>query len=104
MTTATALLYLETDDEVTSVVRRIRETDGERVILVAPGRSRATSSVVALRLLARVGEDADRRVAVVGDALTRSLASEAGLDAYASVDDARGAVLPAAAEAEPRGA
>lgn len=106
MTTATALLYLEIDDEVTSVVRRIRETDGERVILVAPGRSRATSSVVALRLLARVGEDADRRVAVVGDSLTRSLASEAGLDAYASVDDARSAVLPAAAEAEaePRGA
>jgi hypothetical protein len=97
----TTLLYLETDDEVTSVARRIRGADKEQVVLVAPGRSRATSSVVALRLLARVAAEADRRVAVVGDALTRSLAAEAGLDAYASVEDARNAV-PAPAEAEAR--
>ncbi|HEX7197775.1 MAG TPA: hypothetical protein VF364_13195 [Candidatus Limnocylindria bacterium] len=92
MTDETALIYLETDDEVTSVVRRIRATDAPRVVLVAPGRSRATSSVVALRLLARVGEEADRGLSVVGDALTRSLAVEAGLDAYGSVEDARNAV------------
>ena len=101
MSDVTALLYLETDDEVTSVARRLRETDASQVVLVVPGRSRATSSVVALRLLARVGEEADRRVAVVGDALTRSLAAEAGLDAYASVEDARTAV-PAPAEAQAR--
>lgn len=101
MSEETTLLYLETDDEVTSVARRLREADNERVVLVAPGRSRATSSVVALRLLARIAEDAGRRVAVVGDALTRSLAAEAGLDAYASVDDARDAV-PAPAEAQAR--
>ncbi len=92
MSDGAALIYLETDDEVTSVVRRIRGTDAPRVVLVAPGRSRATSSVVALRLLARVGDEADRRLSVVGDALTRSLAVEAGLDAYGSVDDARNAV------------
>jgi len=95
----TALLYLETDDEVTSVARRVRETDAERVVLVAPGRSRATSSVVVLRLLVGVADEAGRRLAVVGDALTRSLAAEAGLDAYASVDDARNAV-PTPAEAQ----
>jgi hypothetical protein len=95
------LLYLETDDEVTSVARRVREADAARVVLVAPGRSRATSSVVALRLLARIGEEADRRLAVVGDALTRSLAVEAGLDAYATVDDARRAV-PAPTEQQAR--
>ena len=49
-----------------------------RIVLVAPGRSRATSSAVALRLLARAGEDDERELAVVGDALTRSLAAEAG--------------------------
>jgi hypothetical protein len=97
----TALLYLETDDEVTSVARRLREADTERVVLVAPGRSRATSSVVALRLLARIAEESSRRVSVVGDALTRSLAAEAGLEAYASVEDARNA-LPAPAESQAR--
>ena len=103
MNEETTLLYLETDDEVTSVVRRVRGAVAGRIVLVVPGRSRATSSVVALRLLARVAEEAQLRVSVVGDALTRSLASEAGLDAYASVDDARNAV-PAAVETRGRGA
>ena len=101
MSEETTLLYLEADDEVTSVARRLRETDAAVVVLVVPGRSRATSSVVALRLLAREGDEAGRRVAVVGDALTRSLAAEAGLDAYASVEDAQHAV-PAPAEAHAR--
>lgn len=97
-----ALIYLETDDEVTSVVRRIRDAEGERVVLVAPGRSRATSSVVALRLLARAGDDAGRKVGVVGDALTRSLAAEAGLEPYRSVEDARGAVVAPPGDAQAR--
>lgn len=84
-----ALIYLEADDEVTSLVRRVRAAGESRVVVVAPGRSRATSSVVALRLLARSGAEEGREIAVVGDSLTRSLAAEAGLVAYATVDDAR---------------
>ena len=52
--TDTAVIYLEADDEVTSVIRRLRAAEPGPVIVVAPGRSRATSSVVALRLLGRV--------------------------------------------------
>ena len=84
-----ALIYLEADDEVTSLVRRVRAAAEPRVVVVAPGRSRATSSVVALRLLARSGAEEGREIAVVGDSLTRSLAAEAGLAAYPTVDDAR---------------
>lgn len=89
MSDAPTLLYLEADDEITAVVRRVRAADPGRVVVVAPGRSRATSSVVALRLLARAGEAEGRELAVVGDELTRSLAAEAGLAAYRSVEDAR---------------
>jgi hypothetical protein len=91
------LLYLEADDEITTVVRRVRDSEPGRVVVVAPGRSRATSSAVALRLLARAAEADGRELAVVGDALTRSLAAEAGLAAFASVDDARRGDAPAAA-------
>jgi hypothetical protein len=90
-----AVVYLEADDEITTVVRRVREADAERVIVVVPGRSRATSSAVALRLLFRAGEESAREVAIVGDALTRSLAAEAGLAAYATLADARSATAPA---------
>jgi hypothetical protein len=82
------LLYLEPDDEITSVVRRLRGADVGRVVLVAPGRSRATSSVVALRLLVRAAADTGRSVALVADASTRALAGEAGIAAFASVADA----------------
>jgi hypothetical protein len=89
-----AVVYLESDDEITTVVRRVRMSDADRVIVVVPGRSRATSSAVALRLLARAGEESGRSVAVVGDALTRSLAAEAGLAAWATLADARRAEPP----------
>ncbi|MDQ2934611.1 MAG: hypothetical protein M3R49_06465 [Chloroflexota bacterium] len=82
------LLYLEADDEITTVVRRLRESDGENVVLVAPGRARALTSSVALRLLARTAADEGRSVALVADATTRSLAAEAGIATFASVADA----------------
>ena len=82
------LLYLEPDDEITSVIRRLRGADVGRVVLVAPGRSRATSSVVALRLLARAAAETGRSVALVADASTRAIAGEAGVAAFASVADA----------------
>ncbi len=96
------LLYLEADDEVTTVARRIHAASEPRVVVVAPGRSRATSSVVALRLLASVAAEEGREIAVVGDALTRSLAGEAGIAAYLTVDDARRAEPVSAATSPPR--
>ncbi len=89
MSEPASVVYLEVDDEVTSVVRRIREVSGESVIVVAPGRSRAVSSVVALRLLSRAAEGAGRGLLIVGDALTRSLAGEAGITAFPTLKDAR---------------
>jgi len=93
------LIYLEVDDEITSVIRRIRAADPGPVVVVVPGRSRATSSAVALRLLARAAADDGREVAVVGDALTRSLAAEAGLASHASVEEAQGAAPSEAPDA-----
>lgn len=89
MSEAPSVVYLEADDEVTSVVRRLRAADPGPIVIVAPGRSRATSSVVALRLLGRAAAHDGRTLSVVGDVLTRSLAAEAGLPAFATLDDAR---------------
>jgi hypothetical protein len=98
---AATVIYLEADDEVTSVIRRVRAADPGPVVVVAPGRSRATSSVVTLRLLGRAAEADEREVRVVGDALTRSLAAEAGVPAYSTLDEARRAMDGGAPAAEP---
>jgi len=84
----TQLLYLEPDDEVTSVVRRLREADATRVVLVASGRTKATTSAVAMRLLAQVAQEEGREIALVADPGARALAAEAGIAAFASVADA----------------
>jgi hypothetical protein len=82
------LLYLEPDDEITSVVRRLREADAGRVVLVASGRSKATTSAVALRLLAGVAAEEGREISLVADPAGRALAAEAGIPAFASVSEA----------------
>ncbi|HLE59029.1 MAG TPA: baseplate J/gp47 family protein [Candidatus Limnocylindria bacterium] len=82
------LLYLEPDDEITSVIRRLRAAEPGRVVIVAPGRCRAISSAMAVRLLARVAQQEGRSVAVVTDAAGRALVAQAGLDAFASLAEA----------------
>jgi hypothetical protein len=82
------LIYLEPDDEITSLVRRVRAAEGRSVVIVAPGRSRATSSAVALRLLAQVATEESRTLKLVADAATRAVATEAGIAAFATVAEA----------------
>ena len=82
------LIYLEPDDEITSLVRRLRAAESDSVVVVAPGRSRATSSAVALRLLAQVAAEEKRSLSLVADPGTRALAGEAGIPAFASVAEA----------------
>lgn len=101
----TQLLYLEPDDEITTVVRRLREADAHRLVLVASGRTKATTSAVALRLLAQVAAEEGREVVLVADPAARSLAAEAGIPAFASVADANAegavALTPAPAPRAP---
>ena len=102
MTDEPRLLYLEPDEEITSVVRRLRETDATRVVLVVPGRSRATASAVGLRLLASFAAEAGRDLALVADASTRALAAEAGIAVFATVADVSTGTVSAEAPGPPR--
>ncbi len=83
------VIYLEPDDEITAVVRRVRETETGRVILVAPGRTKATTSAMGLRLLGGLARDEGRELILVADAAARSLAAEAGIASAASLSEAR---------------
>lgn len=83
------IVYLEPDDEIPSVIRRVHEPGAARVILVAPGRIKALSSVIALRLLARIAGAAGMEVSLVADAPTRAMAAEAGIAAFPSLADAQ---------------
>jgi hypothetical protein len=97
------VLYLEPDDEIPSVVRRLQEVHGSGpVIVVAPGRSKATSSAIGLRLLARRATEAGIPLRLVADAATRLMATEVGITAYATVADAQAGLPIANPEAPSR--
>jgi hypothetical protein len=80
------VLYLDTDDEITTAAARIRATEGGRVAIVLPYGSRVATSRINFRLLARDATLNGKRLAIVaGDAATRALAASAGLPVFANV-------------------
>jgi len=82
------IVYLDADDEITSVASRIRVADEKRIALVVPYGSRLATSRINFRLLAREAQARGRRLSVVAaDAATRALAASAGLPVFRSVSE-----------------
>lgn len=59
------LIYIDTDDDVTSIVGRIKSSEEVVVALVPPKRIGVLQSVVNLRLLQRAAKSAHKRLAIV---------------------------------------
>lgn len=59
------LIYIDTDDDVTSIVSRIKASEEVVVALVPPKRIGVLQSVVNLRLLQRAAKNAHKRLAIV---------------------------------------
>ncbi len=83
---ATAIVYLDIDDEITSAVARLRSLKEERIALTLPHGSRLATSRINFRLLAREAAKRKKTLEIVtGDASARALAASAGLPTYVSV-------------------
>jgi hypothetical protein len=81
-------LYIEIDDEITSVVEKLREAVQEEVTLVIPKGAVLLQSVVNLRLLKRISHKLNKKIAVVAaDPTSRNLVSRAGIVLQHSVSD-----------------
>jgi Baseplate J-like protein len=80
------VIYLDSDDEITSAAARIRSVEGRRVAVVLPYGSRVATSRINFRLLARDAMTHEKRLSIIAaDAATRALAASAGLPAFATV-------------------
>jgi hypothetical protein len=78
------ILYLEADEEITSVVDKIKGLEARSIGLVAPKGSTIVQSVVSLKLLKKQAEDLGRKIAIItSDDVGRSLASRVGLPVFA---------------------
>src|SRR3972149_8306883 len=91
------ILYLEPDEEITSVIDKIKQSKAVRLSLVIPREATLLQSVVNLRLLLKEASIIGKEIAIVtADKIGRNLAAKVGLKVYESVKSEHPEVLPPA--------
>lgn len=89
------VIYLEPDEEITSVIDKIKNTKASKLGLVVPREATLLQSVVNLRLLAREAQSLGKEIAIVtGDKIGRNLAAQVGLPVYNSIDEQKPVFQP----------
>ncbi len=79
-------IYLEPDEEITSVIDKIRKTEFADIVLVVPKGASISQSVVNLKLIKKKAESLSKSISIVtGDKVLRNLAAKVGIAAAAAV-------------------
>lgn len=87
-------LYLESDEDITSAIDKLRRAEAPRVQIVTPKRSILLQSVINLKLLKKAADDAGREIVLVtNDPVVKGLAARLEL-AVASSVGAKASVAP----------
>lgn len=87
-------IFLGLDDEITDVVEKMRNTSDDDIVLVVPKGATLLQSAVNVRLLKKKSEDMDKKLSVVAsDAVSKQLASQAGLNIHASINTLSGGAV-----------
>lgn len=82
------ILYLEPDEEITSVIDKLKGLSGDKVALVLPKRAQLAASVVNLKLLKREAARLKKSISLVTqDKVGTSLAGQVGIPVFRSVGD-----------------
>lgn len=72
--------YIEPDEEIISVIGRLRKSSAEEIVFVFPKRALVLQSIINLRLLAREAEKFGKDIVIVSqDEVGRMLAEKAGM-------------------------
>lgn len=82
------LVYLESDEEITSVIDKISRVSGDDVVLVIPRGGSLAQSIVNLKLIKKRSADLGKDVSLVTtDKISRNLASQVGVSVYSRVEE-----------------
>lgn len=84
------IFYFEPTDEVTRAIERIRAAEDKEVALVLPQNSLILQSIVNLKLIKRISEDASKKISLVTvDKVGRNLAAQVGLPVYGKIEEGK---------------
>lgn len=97
------VIYLEPDEEITSVIDKMKKAPDNGVALVVPRGGTLAQSIVNLKLLQKSAKEIDKKIALVAsDRIGRNLASQIGIPIFEKAAEAEkaslGASSPAAAK------
>lgn len=82
-------LFLETDEEVTSVIEKIKKSKKTNIALILPRNAVLGQSIVNLKLIYRQAHEIDKSVTVISpDTVARNLADRVGFSVAESADNA----------------
>lgn len=96
------IIYLEPDEEITSVIDKIKNSKTNSLGLVVPREATILQSVVNLRLLSREAGFLGKDIAIVTtDRIGQNLASQVGLVVYNSISEQKPKFVPASPKPEP---
>ncbi|MFA7253631.1 MAG: hypothetical protein WC107_03675 [Patescibacteria group bacterium] len=88
------VIYLEPDEEITSVVDRIRKSEKKGVAFVIPRGSTIGQSIINLKLLKRSAANIEKQIAIVtGDKIIRNLAEQVKIPVFDRASEAEKAIL-----------
>ena len=89
------IIYLEPDEEITSVADKIKRVKARSIALVVPRGSTILQSVVNLKLLKREAEALGQQISLVTtDKIGRNLAAQVGLSVYENVESPQPVTQP----------
>lgn len=74
------VIYIDTEDDITAIIGKVKAADNKIVALVPPKRIGAIQSAVNLKLVHRAAEQADKRLVIISNnAALMALAGSAGI-------------------------
>lgn len=93
--TAEDTLYIDADEEITSVIDKLTESQAPTILLVVPKGAMLLQSVVNLKLLKKEAEEKGKNIALVTtDTVGRNLAAQVGLTVYHDIESREPIVAP----------
>lgn len=80
--------YIDIDEEITSIVEKLRKTEAPEVIMAVPKRAMLIQSIVNLKLLRKVADDLGVKLSIVTqDKLGKLLIGKAGISLQQKLED-----------------
>ena len=80
--------YIDIDEEITSIVERLRKTEVPEAVIVVPKRALLIQSIVNLKLLRKVADDLGLKISIITqDKLGKMLVKKAGISIQQKLED-----------------